>query len=119
MILSGNTKKILFYAFAALSLVAAIYHFTGIFYKVNNSPVWRHTIFVVVDVFCIYGFLKRPRFFFFFYCILIIQQYYSHGLHLIHSWNLEHQIHWISFAVVVLMPIGFICLLAEYKIKKI
>jgi hypothetical protein len=118
MMMSGKTKRILFYALSFLSLLAAGYHFTGIFYKINNSPVWRHALFVAVDLFCIYGFLKRPRYFLYFYYVLIVQQYYSHGLHLIHSWNLEHRIHWISLGVVVLMPIGLIYLLADYKKKE-
>jgi hypothetical protein len=119
MIISDNIKRILFYVFAILSLLAAIYHFTGIFYKINNSPVWRHAIFVFVNLFCIYGFLKRPKYFIYFYIVLLIQQFYSHGQYLIQLWELEHKVHWISIGVLVLMPIGLICLLADFKTNKI
>ena len=119
MIISANIKRTLFYVFAILSLLAAVYHLTGIFYKINDSPIWRHAIFVVVNSFCIYGFLKRPKYFIYFYIVLILQQFYSHGQHLIKLWELEHKIHWISFAVLVLMPIGLICLLVDYKTNKI
>jgi hypothetical protein len=119
MTISDNTRRIFLYVFAVLTLIAATYHFTGIFYKINNSPVWRHALFVVIDLFCVYGFLKRPRYFIYLYSILIIQQYYSHGQHLINLWNLEHKIHWISLAVLVLIPIGWICLLADHQTNNI
>jgi hypothetical protein len=119
VILSDQIKRILFYLFAILSLLAAIYHFTGIFCKINSSPLWRHTLFVVVDLYCIYGFLKRPKSFVYFYLVLIVQQYYSHGQYLIKLWGLEHKMHWISFATLALMTIGLICLLADITTNKI
>jgi hypothetical protein len=113
MILSDRAKKGFFVGMAILSLIAALYHLTGVFYKINNSPVWRHSIFVVIDLFCVYGFLRRPGYFVYFYLVFLIQQYYSHGLHLINLWHLGHKIHWISLAVLIFMPIGFIILLDD------
>jgi hypothetical protein len=117
--ISDSNKRILFYAFTILSFLAAIYHLIGIFYKINNSPVWRHVIFVVVNLFCIYGFLKRPKYFIYFFCVLTLQQYNSHGSHLIRLYTLEHKIHWISLFVIILLPIGLFCLFEDKRSNRI
>jgi hypothetical protein len=119
MIKSVAIKRIIFFAFAILSIMAAIYHLIGIFYKINDSPIWRHSLFVIINLFCVFGFIKRPRYFIYIYVVLIIQQYYSHGQHLIKLWDLEHKIHWISLFVLILLPIGLICLLTDYKTNRI
>ena len=119
MIISDNTKRMLFYAFAILSMLAAICHFIGIFYKINDSPVWRNALFVVVNSFCIYGFLQRPKYFFYFFCVLTLQQYYSHGRYLIRLWTLQHAIHWISLCLLIVLPIELYCLFADSRSKNI
>lgn len=119
MILSDSNRKILFYTVALFFFIAAIYHAVGIFYKVNDVPVWRHALFVAINLFCVYGLLKRPRYFLYFFCVLIIQQYLSHGSQLINLWYMEHRIDWISLAVLVLLPIGLLGLLDDFKANKI
>ena len=93
--------------------IAAIYHLAGLFYRVDAAPVTRHAIFVVSDLLCVYGFVKRPRYFVFFFTAFTVQQYYSHGQHLSNMWVNEERIHWVSVLVLTLMPTGLICLVKE------
>jgi hypothetical protein len=117
LIFSMNNGKtnILFIVFAILSGAAAIYHFTGIFYKLNSSPVWRHVVFIFINIISIYGLLKRPQWFTQFFFVLMVQQLYSHGRDLLWHWNHEHRIDWISSAVLIFMPVVFIFLLLEKR----
>lgn len=101
---------------ALCCLVAGIYHFVGIFYKVNQPPPWRHAIFVVVNIYCIYGLLKRPFHFVYFLAILGVHQYYVHGSMIINQWEKSHTIHWLSVGVLVFFPIA-VALLSRDKTK--
>jgi hypothetical protein len=118
MLFSNKTRNGLFKVFAVLSATAAFYHLTGIFYKVDGSPVWRHLFFIGVNLFCIYGVLKRPKYFVYLVALLLVQQYYSHGTYLINLWTEKRQIHWISVADLLLLPIGLICLVEDCKMRK-
>jgi hypothetical protein len=107
--------KSVFIALAILSSLAAIYHFAGIFYKVNSSPVWRHILFIFINLICIYGLLKRPGWFVWFFFLLLLQQLYSHGGDIIGHWKHEQRIDWISMAVVSLMSVAFLLLLFDKR----
>jgi hypothetical protein len=93
--------------------VAASYHFIGIFFEINESSPRRHFVFVLVDLICLYGFVKRPAYFVFIFLAFMIQQYYSHGEYLVLLWINEGQVHWISVCVLILMPIGLWALVSE------
>jgi hypothetical protein len=104
-----------------LLLVAAVYHLTGIFYPIypiNSSPVWRHTLFACVDLFCVYGLLKRPTYFVYFFFSLMVQQFYSHGGSLIQQWNENHMIDWISLLILIILPVFFINLILESRSRR-
>ena len=118
MLFSAKTRSILFILFGVVLIAAAIYHLFRIIYKVDDLPVWRHLLFVGIDLFCVYGTLKRPKYFVYFIVIFFIQQYYSHGTYLMNMWNEKKQIHWISVFDLLLLPIGLICLIEDYKVKK-
>lgn len=100
--------------FGGIFGVAAFYHFAGIFIHVNDASVLRHALFVMIDMYCIYGFVFRPRYFNLFFSVLTIQQIYTHGSQLAMLWSLEHRIHWISLAVIILIPLGLAKLITEY-----
>ena len=117
MLFSAKTRSVLFVLFAMVFILAAIYHLVLTVYKVDDTPVWRHLLFVVIDLFCAYGSLKRSKYFLYFIAPLLIQQYYSHGTYLINMWNEKRQIHWISVFDLLLFPIGLICLIEDYKMK--
>ena len=117
MFFSKKTRAILFKVFAALFFFAAIYHFVGVFYKVNESPIWRHLLFVVINLFCVYGILKRPKYFVYLVALLLVQQYYSHATYMVNMWIEKKQVHWISVFDLLLLPIALICLIEDCKIK--
>src|SRR4051812_31529636 len=96
MLFSDITRNGLFKVFAVIACVTAIYHFAGIFYKIDGSPAWRHSLFAGINLFCVYGILKRPKYFVYLVAILLIQQYYSHGTYLVHLWIESKQVHWMS-----------------------
>ena len=114
-----NKKKrnILFVAFAGAALLAAVYHIKEIFYPTETTPAWRHALFVCINIICIYGVLKRPVWFTWFIGLLTLQQWYSHGSYAIKLWQQEHQIHWISIADIILLPLLFILLLVDRNAK--
>lgn len=115
MIVPAKNRSNLFVAFAVLFSVAAIFHFVGIFYKVNDAPFWRHVLFVAIDVFCVYGLLRRPKYFVYLFGLFLLQQYYSHGSYLINMWTEKKQLHWISIFILLLLPIILMNLIAEHK----
>ncbi|MEI9808636.1 MAG: hypothetical protein WDO16_12675 [Bacteroidota bacterium] len=111
--MNRKQKETIFNTLAVLSAIAALYHIAGIFYKVNDSPVWRHSLFIFINLICTYGLLKRPAWFVWFFLLLLLQQLYSHGSDIIRSWKNDHPIDWISIVVVILMPLAFILLLKD------
>lgn len=110
---STQLRKKIFRLLQIALTIAAIYHLAGLFYRVDAASVTRHAIFVVSDLLCVYGFVKRPKYFVFFFTAFTVQQYYTHGQYLIHIWLNEERIHWVSVLVLSLMPTGLICLVQE------
>lgn len=117
MLFSAKTRSNLFMLFAVLLFLAAMYHLVAIFYEINDASVWRNLLFGVIDLFCVYGALKRPKYFVYLVALFVVQQYYSHGTYLINMWNEKRQIHWISIFDLLLCPIAFIILVEDYKMK--
>jgi len=103
-----------FIVFAALAFAAMLYHVAAFVQPLDESPPWRHAIFIAVCTVCIYGLLKRPKWFVWFFGILMIQQLYSHGSHLLLLLK-ENKFNLIDGAIVLLMPLVFILLLKEKK----
>jgi hypothetical protein len=115
--MSKKALHIIFYAFAIISFIAMLYHIKGIFYPITLTPVWRHGIFVCINIICIYGVIKRPKWFIWFAAILTLQQCYSHGTYAIHLWQTENKIHWISIGDIILLPVLVWLLFIDRKIK--
>jgi hypothetical protein len=111
--MSKKSFNILFKILALLGIFPIVYHFIGIFYKINSSPVWRHQLFILIGLVSIYGILKRPAWFIWFFAILTMQQLYSHGGDLLLYWKNVHRIHWISIVVLIFMPLTLYFLLFE------
>jgi len=118
MLFSAKTRAALFIVFAVLATIAALYHLTGVFYTIDATPGWRHILFVIINLFCVYGVLKRPAFFTWFWGVLLVQQYYSHGLYLLKMWHEQQKIHWISVADLLLLPIVLVCLIEDRRNQK-
>jgi len=112
------TRQNVFKIAALLSIITACYHFIGIFYLVNKSSSLRHTLFVITNLFCCYGFITRPKYFVFIFFILIIQQFNIHGNSLIRQWNNSQTINWIDLSIIILLPIFLINLIIEFWQEK-
>jgi len=111
--MNKKQKEIFFTVFAVLGGIAALYHVIGVFYKVNSSPVWRHCLFILINLVCIYGLIKRPQWFTWFFFVLLLQQLYSHGNDIVWNWKYAHRVDWISIAVIILIPLTFILLVSD------
>ncbi len=115
---SPAARNKIFNAFALLMLIAAIFHLVALFYKLNDSPLWRHALFAVINIIFVSLFLRRPKYFLPLFIIFFIQQYYSHGSFMIKQWTEQHTIHWISLIELLILPIALICMVEDYKGKK-
>lgn len=94
--------------------LTAAYHLLGLFIQINDASLTRHLVFVLIDIFCAYGFINRPNFFNFFFAAFTLQQYYSHGSQLIAVWITSYQIHWISVLAIFWMTLAMAKLLVDY-----
>ncbi len=103
----------LFKVVTVVSLLIAMYHLVGIFFPINESPPWRHAVFVIVCIFCAYGFIKRPTYFIYLFAVLFLQQFFSHGQSLVFQWSEYHKIDWVSFMLLIFMPFPLICLVID------
>lgn len=103
--------------FAVFFLLAGLYHFAGIFTAFDHSPAWRHGFFILINFTGLYGCLKRPAWFLYFILILSIQQFYSHGTFLVQYYRQTKQVHLLSAAVLVLLPVLLVLLIKERKNK--
>jgi hypothetical protein len=117
MLFSLKTRDILFKVFAGFACLTGAYHLVGVFYKVDESPFWRHLIFVGINIFCVYGFLKRPKYFLYFVALLFIQQCYSHGTDIVNLWHQTKKIDWISVFDLLFLLLGLICLIEDHNWK--
>jgi hypothetical protein len=97
--------RYIFYFVAGLSALTAIYHAAGIFTHIDNSPVWRHSLFFCLAIAGVPIFLKRPFWLIYPMILLTIQQLYSHGTYLWLKLTAEHSIHWLSVADIILLPV--------------
>jgi hypothetical protein len=110
-------REWLFKIVSALCLIIAAYHLVGIFYPINASPSWRHFVFVGICLVCVYGFIKRPKFFVYFFFVLLVQQFISHGQSLKTQWFDYNEIDWISLLLLIFMPFLLVSLFIDSKSK--
>ena len=108
-------RERIFQVFALFFLITAVYHFAGLFYPVNDSPKWRHALFIAINLFCAYGILKRPAWFVYLFFVLLLQQLYSHGSSMVNSWVAtgSYKNSLIDLLVVVTTPLIFMLLVYD------
>lgn len=104
----------IFIAFAVLAFAAMLYHTIGAVQPFDATPPWRHTLFIAICTICIYGILKRPRWFVWFFTVLTVQQLYSHGSHFIKLLQ-ENKLNLIDAMVLLLTPLLCILLWRDKK----
>lgn len=111
-------RNYLFIVLAIGALLAAVYHMVGLFYPINDAPVWRHALFVAINLLLAICLYKRPAFFLPLFALLMLQQFYSHGTELITAWSAEHRVDWPSVLVLIFLPITLYALWVDYRSKK-
>ena len=115
--MTTKQTRIIFIVFAIMFGTTAMYHFGAVFFKLNDSTQLRNIVFVVINLVCIYGVLKRPLWFIYFFSVLFIQQSYSHGISLFVTYK-SGKMDWISILDLVLLPVILFFLISDLRKKK-
>ena len=115
MLLEKKIPKV-FIAAIVLSVAAGLFHLVGLFYNVNDAPMWRHGLFVVINFLCAFLFIKRPGFFVYLYTLFAVQQYYTHGKKLLEGFSEPKNI-WLDFFVLLFVAIFLVNLMLEKRGK--
>jgi hypothetical protein len=103
---------------AALSGATAIFHVVALFVSVNDVPLWRHALFIGVNVLCVLGFVKRPRAFVWLFGALVVQQLWSHGGDVVTTWTFAHRIDAMGVGVCLVMPALWVLLLVDARAQR-
>ena len=99
--------------------ITAAYHIVAIILPnyFPSSPVWRHSIFILISIFGLILSIRRWIWLWIPFSILTIQQMFSHGKRIYEWWILNHQIDFISIIIVFCMPIIVIFLFINFKLR--
>lgn len=102
-------REKIFRFFTFIFILAAVYHALALIFPayINDGPLWRHTLFIFINLICALFMFWRKRWFIIFLTVLTIQQLYSHGLRAWLWWYDEHHIDYISIGVVIFFPVVF------------
>jgi hypothetical protein len=105
----------LFRLLAIGSGAAALYHLLGALGFLPNSvsPVWRHVLFVAIDMVGIWYFQKRPAWLFPAYVALVVQQTLTHGQQAIEQWRTLGTLDLISIIDLAALYIGLVALCVD------
>ena len=69
----------------------------------DPSPLWRHALFVAINLGVAWGCWWQPRWFIWVFGLLLLQQLYSHGADFAQAW--PGRVDWRSLLVLLGMPI--------------
>lgn len=89
--------------------VGALFHLYAL--VTNSAPLWRHALFLMVNLGAAWGCWRRPRWFSWLFGSLLLQQLYSHGADLAGAW--PERVDWQSLVVVLWMPLVAVALWRE------
>jgi len=89
-------------AVSASFVVGAVFHVYYLF-AADSSPLWRHALFVAINLGVAWGCWRQPRWFFWVFGLLLLQQLYSHGADFAQAW--PGRVDWRSLLVLLGMPI--------------
>ena len=98
----------LYRAGAAAFLGAAIYHLVAVlippfaaFAYPYGYPLWRHALFIAINVSVAWLFLKRSRWVIWLVALMTLQIYNGHGRYAWMAWSHDSRIAWIDVLTVV------------------
>ena len=102
----------IFVLFAGGCVLGALYHAVAALMPELGiyGPRWRHGLFVGVDLFTAWYFLRRPLWLLPAYVALVVQQFNGHGRYLVTLWQAEHRIHWLALVSPIGLTFGLVLL---------
>ena len=107
----------IFFALAALSSAAAVYHMVGAAGQLSSdaSPPWRHTVFVGIDLLGAWYLVRRPLMLLPAFVLLVCQQYLSHGGRALRWWTESARIDTLSIGTLVMLTVALVLLLVDAR----
>ena len=101
-------------------MVAALYHvaaiatanFRALAYPATY-PLWRHVLFVVINISFGALFLRRATWLIWPYALLVLQIYNGHGVYAWTLWYREGRIDWISIVTVIAASLGLVLVIVD------
>ena len=114
------SREALFRIIAILFVLAATYHAVAFFQPafVNGGSHWRHAVFTAIDLLCAWYLLRRPRWFVWAFGLLTLETLYGHGMHAWMWWHTEQRLDWLSFAVLLVVPLTLVLLIQDRRSRR-
>jgi len=112
---SEQIRRALFALAGASLAAAALYHVYRLLVP-DDSPAWRHALFVGIDAALAVGFLRRPRWFAALFAAVVAQQLVSHGGAALRAAR-DGRTDFVSIAVIIGLPVMLFSLLAEQRAR--
>jgi hypothetical protein len=112
-------REHIFKLLAVGALLAASWHVlaaTGVLRSVEGV-IWRHWLFVGIDIIVAGYFLKRPLWALPIFVILVVQQTVSHGARAIRIWQDAERVDWLSFLDLAGIFLAFALLMVDARAR--
>jgi hypothetical protein len=115
--MSTRQQKLSFQILAACSAAAACYHVLGTWGLLadDQTPVWRHALFVTIDLFGAWYLLRRPLLLLPCFLALVAQQYGSHGSRLVLWWTIDGRVDLLSIGTLLALNIAAVLLVLDAR----
>ena len=104
---------------AAAFLSAAMYHVAavlipsfGTYAYPYGYPLWRHALFIAINVSVAWLFLRRSRWVIWLVALMTLQIYNGHGRYAWMTWSRESRIAWVDLLTVIGATVLLLLLLA-------
>ena len=117
-----TTQPLRFRILAAGFAGAALYHLAAraipTFARAAYAPtypLWRHIVFIVINVLAGYFMLLRPRWFFWIFAVFVVQVLQGHGVRLWRTWVDLHRIQWVDLVTVSGVLLGLLLLYRDKR----
>ncbi|MGA3136906.1 MAG: hypothetical protein ABSC88_13035 [Terracidiphilus sp.] len=109
------SRKNIFRIIAVLFIGAAMYHAAAFLVPAFSygGAHWRHAAFCVIDLLCACYLLRRPRWFVAAFGVLTLETLCSHGAHAWMLWHTGRRLDWLSFAVLIVVPLTLVLLIRD------
>lgn len=105
---------------AAGFVAAAVYHAVGVVRPawLEPAPIWRHALFVGLNLALAAGFLVRPRFLVWVFPLFVAEQLYGHAVRAWTIWTAEHRVDWTGLVPMVFTPIMLALLVLDARARR-